>query len=359
MDVRHRAAFSTLPIFLSIGAYVFTSSVLFTWIDRDVNLINWCNAAIALGAIFMGFLSDSLCRRKMLIFIHCVAPILLTLCYLMPTVSVFYVLLCFVYNPLSTVRANLIDNTQEYSKIKLISYSFMIQFLPDSFYVFFQDIHFDIAYLSAMGAMLLSLSVGLVFFFDRRDEKIKHESMIAKIAFFAPQTRPRALLTFIAFIPTQIAYFISDNFLDADTLNPLYYSILSFGSLLGAGLSSLYKKTPHVSVLTIAYGVAFLVSVLPLGTEFLYGYRQLNVPYMFIALGTLLGFYISFVYDVILHSVAKHFRGTACGILDFVYSGASLITLISSSFLAQNLSWTLVAIAVAFAVALAVQKRAE
>ena len=318
MGINYRTLFSLLPAFFSIGVYIFVFDQIYVWVEKDLPLVNSYNVANAIGAILMGFLSDSFCRRKMFLFIHIAAPVLFTLSYLFSDSYVIISLTGLIYNPLSTLRANLVDNAASYSKIQLIACSFVIQFLPDTMYYLFENIPKQTAYLSAMGLLLAALLLGALLLFDRRDEKIKHENMFSKIAFFAPDTNRKALLTFFAFIPLEIAFFIGDNFLEIYPLNYFYYSILSFASLLGAALSSLYKRIPHVSILTVGYGIAFLFALLPIGAKFLYNYHELNIPYLFMALGALFGFYISFVYDVILHAVQKHFRGTACGLLDFV-----------------------------------------
>lgn len=358
MQVRQKAFFSLFPLLLSIGTYVFASSQVFVWIIPRIDLTNTYNASSALGAILIGFLSDTFCRKKMLQIVHIAAPLLFTLFYFHPN---FYTtaLLGLFYNPLSAARAALVDNMQEFSKVQLISLSFMIQFLPECFYHLFTKIPKETAFFWALSAILSSLILGMFLFFDRRDSKIKEESLFSKIHFFAPQAGRKAIFTFIAFVPTQIAYFIADNLLEIFSLNPLYYSILSFGSLLGALLSSLYKKTPHISILTLAYGVALLFSFLPIGAYYFYGYKDLDVPFMFIALGSILGFYISFVYDVLLHSVGKHFRGIVCGILDAVYASASLVTLLAFNALSSSLNLSLVIIALSFVTALFFQRKAE
>jgi len=307
----------------------------------------------------MGFLSDIFCRRRILIVMHLLAPVLLVLSYFYTSSLWVIVLFGLVYNPLSTIRANLVDNTQEYSRVKLISISFIVQFFPQTFVVLFQDLSKYTSLLLAIGGILISLILGLIFFFDRRDKKLRAQNYFSKIAFFLPKTSTRAIYTFIAFIPSQLAFFVSNNLLEAYTMKPQYYSILSFGALIGACISTLYKKTPHVSVLTIAYGFALMISLLPLGAKYIYGYEHLDIPFMFVALGSVLGFYISFVYDVILHSVSKNYRGTACGLLDFVFGGASILILLLFKELSASSFFALLLISIAYACAVVFQKAAE
>lgn len=360
MYAQEKAEFSLIPILFSIGVYVFVTDQVYVWTNENVGLVNTFSAAMSIGSILMGFLSDSFSRRTMLLLVHLLGAIFLTLYYFHPASSFAIFALGLIYNPLSIVRANLIDNLTSASKIKLISLSFIVQFFPETLFYLYSKIPRYESLIFSLGALFTSLSIGLIFFFDRRDFKIKKEkNSLLKIAFFLPLASKKALLTFAAFIPTQIAYFISDNLLEVYSLNPLYYSILSFGSLIGACMSILYKKTPHEAILTVAYGLSLAISALPVGAIYFYQYDSLDIPFMFVVLGSLLGFYIPFVYDIILHFVEKHYRGTACGILDFAFSGSSLITLVLFKELSKNLNIALLIVAVLFMLAVTLQRLSE
>lgn len=306
----------------------------------------------------MGFLSDYFCRRKTLLLLHVLAPILLIWAYFFSGTILPIVLFGFIYSPLAIVRANLIDNTKEHSRIKLLSLSFIIQFFPETLTFLFHNLEKMESLLWSLGLLIFSFLVGLFFFFDRRDKEIKQETFSKKVSFMIPH-HFSGFLTFLAFIPVQIAYFISDNLLEVFSLSPLYYSLLSFGSLVGASVSSIYRKTPHISVLTIAYGFAFLISLLPISAKYLYGYNQLDLPFLFVMMGSLVGFYLPFVYDVILRFSNKVYRGTICGAIDFIYSGASLVTLFIFKPLSHHLFASLALVVFCFGVALIFQKAAE
>lgn len=359
MRANLRSEFSLIPILFSIAIFVFVVDQVYIWTNEDIGLINAFSAAMAIGSILMGLLSDAFSRRVMILLVHGLSAIFLAIYYFNPTSYLYIFLLGIVYSPLAIARATLIDNISSYSKIKLISLSFLVQFIPETLYFLYLKIPKYDSFLYAISAIFLSFVLGLIFFFDRRDERIRKENVFSKIAEFVPSIKPKALFTFIAFIPTQIAYFVSDNLLEVYSLSPLYYSILSFGSVVGACVSILYKKTPHIATLTITYGLCFVISCLPVVAIYLYNYPKLDIPFMFIVLGSLLGFYVPFVYDIILHAVEKNFRGTACGLLDFVYSGSSLITLIMFKALLHNIELSLILVAIAFILAVGFQRASE
>lgn len=352
-----RAQLAMIPILVAIMAFVFVSAQIFIW-NPETGSSNVYSAAIALGAILSGFLSDAFSRRTMLISVHILGILFLTLYYFYSSALCLF-LFGVAYNPLAIVRAGLIDNVTSYSKIKLISLSFIFQFFPRTLYFLYVKIPQNESFFLALGALSFSLIIAFILFFDRRDFRIHKVMMFSKVAFFLPHVKPKAVLTFIAFVPTQIAYFVADNLLETYSLNPVYYSLLAFGSLVGAAMSTFYKKTPHIAVLTIAYGLCLVVTILPVAAFFFYSYEKLDIPFTFVVLGSLLGFLLPFVYDIILHSIEKHYRGTGCGMLDFVFSGSSLVTLALFKILSHHTERSLILVVVAFILAFGIQRASE
>lgn len=357
--MRHHPFLSYFVPLFAILVYVFVYDQVYIWSEKSDVALNFFAIASGAGAIFLGYLSDSYCRRRIFLAIHILTPILLSVVYLYPSSTFLIGLLGLCYNPLSTIRANIVDNLGESSKIHLISLSFVLQFLPDSLYITYFDLSRVSSFLWSMVGLGLILLIGLFFFFDRRDERIKKESMTTKLAVFLPETGGRARLTFMAFFFTQVAYLIGENVFTGAPLENFYESLFAFAGMLGAAFSALYRRIPHISVLTVGYGISLLVSLLPLGIVHVYGYHSFNLPYMSILLGALLGFFYAFVYDVVLRAAKRHYRGTVCGLLDCLFAGAFLMTYDISRNIYNNFSTVMFLIAGSFCIALVLQKLAE
>lgn len=351
--------FSFFPIFLVILLYVFIETQAYALLQSSVAYSNTYNILEACGAILIGFLSDKYCRRKMLLYTQVIGLVLLVLAFKTSFSFPLLLFLGFIYNPLPIVRAGLIDNIPHYSKVKLISFTFVFQFLPWCIYDKIINFKTEDAYLSTILCIAVSLLVSLFFFFDQRDSKVASINQLQIYKLIHPSAKKKFFYTLFAFLPVQLVYFFSDNLLESYSQNPQFYSIISFGSVIGALISSLYKKTPHVSVLTISYGINMLLSIIPIACLYIYNFHDISVPLQLMIFSSLSGFSLPFVYDIMLNAIDAHFRGTTCGILDWIYSISSVFNIVLVGFLSVNLFFTFAIITFFFALATLLQKKAE
>ena len=345
-------------IFVAIFVYALVSSQVYVWIGIPGDSWQVYDIAQGLGAILWGILSDFFCRKKTVIISHILAFPFLILVYYFSNQIVFAILFGLVYNPLPILRAALVDNMRRTSKIRLIAYSFVLQFLPTAIYTHFTTLGKPLALLLSIGALIFCLMMIGVLFEDVRDRSIAQHK--EKHIFFESKGAMRkGVFTFLAFIPTQFIYFISAVYLDSYGDSPVLYSLLFLGFVIGALISSLYKSTPHTSVLTVTYGVSITIAMIPLCAITLYQYHHPSLIFLFVLLACLAGFYISFVYDVVLHNIGKTLRGSACGMLDGVFFGTAELSLIIVGHLKFNIIIALICIIFSFAFALFFQKFAE
>jgi len=356
-----KRSLSLIPVFFSIAIYVFVYSQIYVWISDSYITTDVFDISQALGALLLGSLSDRLCRRKTLLLSYLCGLILIYFVYQHPEYSYLLFALGLIYNPIPIVRAAMVDNMKSYSSIKLISISFVIQFMPEAFYYFYSGMDKHLAFYLCYTFLILGFLLSYFLFFDYRDShlKKKRESPGSLSGLFHPNLKEKAFYTLIAFLPTQLVYFISDNLLSEYSNDPSYYSILSFGFVIGALISSLYKKTPHVSVITVTYGICLMLSLLAPAAIYVYQLKGFDLPFQFIIFGSLMGFYISFVYDTILRAILSDYRGTASGFLDFICASTYIINIGVLNLVKAYFFWALLFIVANFLLALYWQKRAE
>ncbi len=356
-----KKAHSLIPSLLSILVYVFVYSQIYIWYTDSYVGSNIFDFSQALGALVLGTLSDKFCRRKTLLWSQLGGLIFLYFVYHYPSQWYFVVLLGIIYNPVPIVRAAMVDNMKNYSTIKLISLSFFVQFLPEALYSFFYKIPPATSYLMSYAALFAVFALSIFYFYDYRDAKQYHLKIYngGFTHAFLPNLKGRGVYTFLAFLPPLLVYFLTDNVVTEYSNDPTYYSILSFGFMLGALLSLIYKKTPHVSVITVVYGICLILSLIPPSSVFIYNFSAFSIPFHFLIFGSLMGFYISFVYDTIIHSIQASYRGTTCGLLDFFCSSSYITNIQALKFLKDNLLISFGIVVLCFLVSLILQKRAE
>lgn len=343
--------------FFAILVYVFISSHAYGYLENSIHESNLYNTAEALGAIFLGFLSDKFCRRKTCLYSYLIGLLLFPLAFNAHSPFILTFLFGFFFNPLPILRAGMIDNLPGLSKVQLISFSFVIQYIPWALYDKIVLLSLDTSFIIGIILLFISLTLSFLFFYDKRDNRMAHEPHLPKLIKKGYKTC--FIFTLWASFLAQVVYFFSDNLLENYAENVEFYAILSFGSLVGALIASLYKKTPHVSILTINYGINMLLAIIPFAALYIYGYKDVSIPLMFIIFGTLGGFGIPFVYDVVLNSININLRGTTCGLLDSIYSLSSLINLFIVQFLNLNLFFTLMLIPITYGISTYLQKRTE
>lgn len=350
---------SLFPIFLATFLYVFVSAQIYVFYKDSVPQSNAYNFVQAVGAVALGFLSDRMCRRKMCLFAHGAGLALFGAMFLFPRFFPAALLFAFFYNPLPILRAGLIDNLPNYSKVKLVSYSFAVQFLPWCFYKAFIAFPPNLAYGLSFAALGFSGAACWALFYDQRDGSQRRGFSLSFQKVVHEGAEKRFLYTLAAFFPAQLVYFFSENLIAGYSENPEFYSIISFGSVVGAFIAALYKKTPHASVLTINYGINMLLATIPITCLFIYNFKEISLPLQFMIFATLGGFGIPFVYDLTLGAVSGNFRGTLCGVLDFIYSASSVMNFFLFGFLNLHIVLAFSLIVVCFALSTFLQKRTE
>ncbi len=112
-------------------------------------------------------------------------------------------------------------------------------------------------------------------------------------------------------------------------------------------------------MLTFCFGIGILLSVVPIITNYLVPGLNIDLPYQLMLFSNLGGFYLPFVFDVILSATSVNYRGTACGIIDLVIAIASIIGVGIVVFFNPGELLILLMSAILFLTATIVQKKGE
>lgn len=349
-----------IAIYIIIFLYAYCYDQVYYWYSAIPNEADLFGVSVAIGAIGLGFISDKFCRKKTLLFSLFIATPLIILAYFIHSIWLL-IIAGLAFNPLPIVRAALTDNLRQYSKIRLMAIAFFLQFLPDGMY----QIYIKFSPISSFYSVIIGLAImiisAFIWFQDVRDEAIKLEQSDTTSYFhlFESKKVRLGLYTFLAFIPTQFVFVMAGKAIEIAKHSPDIYSLASGSFAVGALVALLYKRTPHTSILTIAYGFSFMLAVIPVLNEFIYSINLGSQAIHMISYGAQMGFYIPFVYDVVLSSSKTTHRATACGLLDFVYGLVYIIGMSYFSFLRENMLINILLIPIFFIIAIILQKRSE
>lgn len=343
----------------AIFVNIFVSAQIYVLFEDSMHNTTVYNMMEAIGAISMGFLSDKFCRRKTNIISHSIGVLLLLLIFLHPNYLYAIFLLGFFYSPLPILRAGLVDNFTSFPRLYLLMLSFVVQFIPWCFYYVYVNANPHIMHSLALALLTLSLLGSIFFFHDKRDQNIAEKLRLKSASIIHSSARKRVFFTFIAFFLMQLVFFFSDNFLESIDDMPNFYSLMSIGTAICVLLALVFKDISHTSVLRVNYGINAAVSFLPLLAVIFFSSLHFNGAFQVIMLSSFGAMTLPFVYDITMHSVNANYRGTASGILDFVYNLASLFSLSLITLLDMHKVYTYAIITVGLCVAVFFQTKSE
>lgn len=351
---------SALPSFIAIGASQCISVYLYLAMhNKNIFLFVGWIVVQAIGNVIIGYLSDHYCRKRVLMWTQFLGIVGFIFALIDPKNFIpALIFLGLFYNPLGVARASLVDNLPHVSKVKLISASFIAEFLPWSCYLAIS--RFPLFEFGALSSIILSANLLFtwLFFVDIRHRHIRHN--VPKISNLVHEHHTRRFFwTLGALVPISIAVALAEVLIEKYPNNMQLYSIGGLGVVIAAMVSCLYRKAPHGSVLTISYAVAVVLSVIPILCKLFFPGEIFNAPYQTIFFTTLWGFYLPFAYDIILNTCGTGYRGIVCGAIESIFTVASLVSIVLIDICNLSFLFGVTVIPFLTLASIIIQKRAE
>ncbi len=345
---------NSLPALLMIVLFELVSIQIYSLPNSEDYFIIWI-LSLAVSGLYLGFLSDRFNRKACLLSTLASGFLFIIIINHFGVSDLLILLLGLTFNPTPIARASIVDNFPHKSKVQLIVITFIAQFLPWCFFSYLSGMQ-HIVFIKIVLPFLLITAILFIFFHDIRDKKF-HFLDFRKI--IHPGYRSKVYLTLCALFAGQIVFFLSDSFLEMQSSNLRLYSLLGVGSLVGTSLGLLYRKTPHLSVLTLAYGMGILFSIVPLFSALSFNIDNLDFSYQTMLVANLGGFYLPFVYDAVLSSTSPSFRGTLCGVIELLISATSVISILLYKITINSNVYLFTFITLFFIIAMFLQRIAE
>ena len=229
-------AILSISLFEIIAIEVYLNTPIY---DSKIKFFLW-RSAQAVGGFILGWLSDKFCRKKILVITQVLGVLILP--FLWQNFAVFPLFLIgFLFNPSPVARAALIDNFPKESKAKLISITYIAQFIPWCFYLTITAFSSMEVLIASLIALLGNAAISHLFFEDRKDKSQKPHTEITE-SFIHKKSSKRAFYTLSALFPGQLVFFISDTFFENLASSAGLFSALGIGSLIGVLGAIFYKK---------------------------------------------------------------------------------------------------------------------
>lgn len=202
--------------------------------------------------------------------------------------------------------------------------------------------------------VLVSLSTFFMFtvFSDPIDRKIEaHHAPFRKIFIKSP-------FTLTALLFAQLAFWIPFESIEFMRHSKVLFFLVGFGATFGTVLSLWYRKTPHTSVVTFAYGWGFMLSVSTLIYLFTTG-ESIPLGLQMILISSLGGFYLPFVFDIVIRKTVAEQRGTMFACAEVVQSISSIFGMTIATFFGNMPLLLLSIISIFFIVAILLQLKED
>lgn len=293
-------------------------------------------------AWILGKLVDIWSRKGVLIIIHILTSICLFFLYLNENALENYYYLALIasviFIPSPAARSYIIDQYRsnifnykylQLTTTRLIGISWIFQYLPWVFFIF-------LSYLSKktyIALMIVGLLLNLTFIFFLFKDKHRESTVNLDESELIQFSELKNIL--LAFLFGQSVFFIAFSKSAFILKNSELFTLIGIGTMLGTIFSLFYRKIPHLSVITNSYGIGFLISLTGiLVLAFTPSYESISsfvIPQI-VHIGTIGGFYLPFVYDVVISRGRSRHRGRMLAYLEITQLIASLIGISFVSF---------------------------
>jgi hypothetical protein len=284
--------------------------------------------AEALFTFMIGRASDFFCRKKLLISLH-VASIFLCVVYFFIQKDFIIYLAGVIFVPSVICRTAAFDNFQtltlchnkthksnkDLQKVfaqlkmtgaKVIAITWITQYSPWAMapivsFLFNKDVLlYIILFLTS-----ISLFTSIILFLDSRDSKpkIKHEKFLGAELFKYLWKRVAMLLAGLGI--AQVVFFSSFDKIESLTNRPLLFCAVGVGAIMGSLFSMRHR--PTIAILSNAYATGAFMSITFLAAALI---DFLPIEIQVIQLSGFGGYYLPYVYELVISSGESKHRGT-------------------------------------------------
>lgn len=347
-----------LPAVVALIISQLVTLQVYLWEDPENRkfLASW-RALQLIPAFIYAYISDRHYRKGALVVSH-VLGLLVGLIFFflkMPFYALIFIGLTF--NPISVARAALLDNFPHYSSLKLVAVTYFALYIPWVVYDQFRQIPLDYLMIATFALLFFNAILTALFFQDRKDLSTVDHSLSHVI----PKTRQlNTLLTIIGFLLSQATMEIIWMLVHDTATSDLWMNLTNAGFILGFIGAVLYKKLPHMSMLTVTYATGLGISLISI-----IGYKSslfTCTSALFSSMSyysVLAGIYLPFVTDAVMSMFSPRRKAVASAVIEFANLLAVLLAYAVTIWVTENMCTMLYIITFFFLIASILQRKVE
>ncbi len=314
-QIKLNPRFFLFPLLLLVGYEIFAIRVYQLLSAYPLGYYNYLIIVSAIVSFIASILSDKYSRRVFL-------NISLIICIGLVTLLLFkYEKLVVILAPLffSTpiARAALIDNHEHISIKNLICVSYISVFLPWSFYSFFSLSRSDILIFAILILTIVSAIIFKIKKIPSRKLNITKSLLLKK---------NKWLYFAIAFILIQIVFFLIFGKLEYVENHANIFDFMNIGLLTGAFLC-IFLTGKHDELIFLSYIFLFILAFNTF-MVFLFWNQENLLNFFFGEIAIAGGVLLPLITEKAVLILGSSKRGLACGLVELVASGGSVIALI-------------------------------
>jgi len=346
-----------VPVFLAIFLGEFLIAQVYLYPEKSTPYIfEVFQFGHLIPAFIFAYISDKNYRKEALFVSHLLGMVVICSLYWLGFNfwAVFWG--AFLFNPVSVARAALLDNFPHHSPVKLMAMTCLAQELPWILFAWIKPAWADQLVPITIGFFLFNTVIIFCLFRDKKDlfahplkqrlskGNFKH-LLWTVLAFFLAQTVLRIGWSNIDLMGQEIA-----------SWNAVSAISLSFGLIA----SMLYRRLPHISMVTLSYILGLFMMLLCL---IVYSFAIWNFNDLFsmsiVYYCTISGLYVPFVVDAVLSFVGVTRRALGAIMIDVAQSLSLPFSFFTLEIFSHTSSSPAIICCILFAAAALIQKGIE
>jgi MFS family permease len=325
-------------------------------IDRGDMLFTWMTLQIIPGFL-SAYLSDFYLRKATLII--CQVLGLLSVSLLAFFGAQFWVLLvtALIFNPVHVARAAFLDHFPKHSTVVLVAITFLAQVAPWVFYYSFATLSVTQS-INVLGGLLIVNIVCIALFFKKGTPHSTHKEALS----FIKDSPHRNILIkmFTAFVFAETAFYLVWSYLDSTHTESTKIAVTSMSTTVGIGIAMLYTRLPHISIITLLYGIGVGMTIIGLFQSLFidaqYAQHLLSSVINYAVVG---GLYLPFVTDAVIKQFGARKRAFGSASIALCDTVAIVVSAVLGTVFHQSAENVLITMMVCLGVATIFQRWAE
>lgn len=312
-------------------------------------------------AFIFAYISDKNYRKEALLISHVFGFLASIVLYIYGFGFWSVLLVSIVFNPIPVARAALLDNFPKYSPLKLMAIAFIMKGIPWVVFCVLYQNNFSFIYVENITICLFCVNILMIAFLFRDNRDLFGRSHGVQLPYVFRGVGRQVFCILIAFILMQISIRMAwerIEFIQIDQAS--WMSFTQIGLILGSASAMLYKRLPHLSIITLTYVAGVCVILLSILEHTFSPVDNRNSIAMVISYYCVIGgVSLPLVADVVISLFGSHRKALGAMMIDVAEALALLLAVCLAALVVSSFYQTACVMLLLFLAASVLQKHIE